>query len=147
MFSFIYSYTEENGYKLRYIPVNEVHKCYFKVCHDRDCPLLPTLHLHPLGMKGCSLETKETTICVRKDCKVSYTHIMHPRCVNKRWNDPLPDFINEHKTDRKPEFVYHFTADGFKTRVHKLKNRHPQYPPIYYDGKPPKGMRYRSKAF
>lgn len=145
MFSFVYEYDRPDGIKLRYIPVNEVHNCYFKVCTDKLCPLLSTLHLHPLGMKGCSLETEETVICKRKNCPVIKPHVMHPRCVNKRWSDPLPDFIDDHKTKQRPKFVYHFRAGDFKDGVHKIKRfyNHTKHP--YYDPKPPKNMTYTKK--
>lgn len=97
---------------LRYIPWDEISECYFILCNDPHCKARKYAFLHSKGIRGCSSGFKP---CIDENCKVKKKHISHPGCINRRKNEPLPSFIDEHLVDSIPddEMVYHFTKKSF----------------------------------
>ena len=100
--------------QLRYIPVQEGNKCYFKVCGDEKCPVFKNNIMHPEGMKGCS---SGWNICENEKCELYFKHLVgcHKRCIGNKGKQKLPEFADRCIVSYIPsgKNVYHFNKEDF----------------------------------
>jgi len=117
-YKFLFCYSWYNR-TVRYIPVDEGHKCYFKVCDDTQCPAFKNNTMHQKGMNGC---VYGFTPCTDTRCGAWVTsrsrqHLFgcHKRCIGNEGRQPLPSLAMYCSTNRIPdgEIVYHFDKEDF----------------------------------
>lgn len=110
----------------RYIPVDEMHECYFIVCRDEKCPNLKKYNIHPTGMPGCPrLRGGAYTgwnLCSGNGCTTDKPHLYgtHKKCQGSRkarsYNKhSVVPFLRNHVTRQIPanDKVYHFNGWRF----------------------------------
>jgi hypothetical protein len=99
---------------IRYIPSSEGHKCYFKVCDNKNCPAFKHNAMHPVWMKGCCSGWNP---CTKSRCMVQTKHLYgaHKRCIGNNGRQALPSWAGFCMVDNIPagEIVYHFDREDF----------------------------------